>query len=101
MVVKGIMGAEDARSALEAGADCLVVSNHGARLLDFNRAAVEALPEVVDAVGGKVPVLFDSGIRRGGDVVKALALGAKGVLLGRPLCWGVGGRRSRRSSTSI
>jgi isopentenyl diphosphate isomerase/L-lactate dehydrogenase-like FMN-dependent dehydrogenase len=89
-VVKGIMNPDDARIALESGADALVVSNHGGRLLDFNRAAIEALPEIVQAVGGKVPVLLDSGIRRGGDVVKALALGAKVVLLGRPICWGVG-----------
>ncbi|MGH7770608.1 MAG: alpha-hydroxy acid oxidase [Candidatus Binatia bacterium] len=90
VVVKGIMGAEDARLAVDAGADALVVSNHGGRILDFNRAAVEALPEVVEAVGDRVPVLLDSGIRSGGDIVKALALGAKAVLVGRPICWGVG-----------
>jgi isopentenyl diphosphate isomerase/L-lactate dehydrogenase-like FMN-dependent dehydrogenase len=90
VVVKGIMGYEDARLAVNAGADALVVSNHGGRILDFNRAALEALPEVVDAVGGKVPVLLDSGIRSGGDIVKALALGAKAVLVGRPVAWGVG-----------
>jgi isopentenyl diphosphate isomerase/L-lactate dehydrogenase-like FMN-dependent dehydrogenase len=75
---------------MNAGADALVVSNHGGRILDFNRAALEALPEVVDAAGGKVPVLLDSGIRSGGDIVKALALGAKAVLTGRPVAWGVG-----------
>lgn len=90
VVVKGIMSAEDARIAVEAGADALVVSNHGGRILDFSRAAVEVLPEVVKAVGEKVPVLLDSGIRSGGDIVKALALGAKAVLVGRPICWGVG-----------
>jgi 4-hydroxymandelate oxidase len=90
VVVKGIMGSEDARVALNAGADALVVSNHGGRILDFSRAALEALPEVVDAVGGKLPVLLDSGIRSGGDIVKALALGAKAVLTGRPVAWGVG-----------
>jgi len=89
VVIKGIMGAADARDARNAGADALVVSNHGGRILDFNRAAVEALPEVVDAVGGKIPVLLDSGIRSGGDIVKALALGAKAVLVGRPVAWGV------------
>jgi isopentenyl diphosphate isomerase/L-lactate dehydrogenase-like FMN-dependent dehydrogenase len=73
-----------------AGADALVVSNHGGRILDFNRAALEALPEVIDAAGGKVPVLLDSGIRSGGDIIKALALGAKAVLVGRPVAWGVG-----------
>ncbi|MCZ6622770.1 MAG: alpha-hydroxy acid oxidase [Deltaproteobacteria bacterium] len=90
VVVKGIMGAEDARIAVDHGADLLVVSNHGGRILDFNRAAIEVLPEVVKAVGERVPVLFDSGIRSGGDIVKALALGAKAVLVGRPICWGLG-----------
>ena len=90
VVVKGIMGAEDGRIAVDAGADALIVSNHGGRILDFNRAAIEALPEVVQAVGDKVPVLLDSGIRSGGDIVKALALGAKAVLVGRPVGWGVG-----------
>jgi isopentenyl diphosphate isomerase/L-lactate dehydrogenase-like FMN-dependent dehydrogenase len=84
------MGADDARAAIDAGADALVVSNHGGRILDFNRAALEALPEVVAAVGGRVPVLLDSGIRSGGDIVKALALGAKAVLVGRPVAWGLG-----------
>jgi isopentenyl diphosphate isomerase/L-lactate dehydrogenase-like FMN-dependent dehydrogenase len=90
VVIKGIMGAEDARIAVNAGADALVVSNHGGRILDFNRAALEALPEVLDAVGRRVPVLLDSGIRSGGDIVKAIALGAKAVLVGRPVAWGVG-----------
>jgi isopentenyl diphosphate isomerase/L-lactate dehydrogenase-like FMN-dependent dehydrogenase len=90
VVVKGIMGAADARVAIESGADALVVSNHGGRILDFNRSALEALPEVVEAANGKVPVLLDSGIRSGGDIVKALALGAKAVLVGRPIAWGVG-----------
>jgi len=89
VVIKGIMGAEDARTAVNAGADALVVSNHGGRILDFNRAALEALPEVLDAVGGKVPVILDSGVRSGGDIVKAIALGAKAVLVGRPVAWGV------------
>ncbi|MBI2535185.1 MAG: alpha-hydroxy-acid oxidizing protein [Deltaproteobacteria bacterium] len=90
VVIKGIMGADDARTAVNAGADALVVSNHGGRILDFNRAALEALPEVLDAVGAKVPVLLDSGVRSGGDIVKAIALGAKAVLVGRPVAWGVG-----------
>ena len=90
VVVKGIMGAEDARIAVDAGADCIVVSNHGGRILDYNRAAIETLPEVVHAIGNRVPVLLDSGIRSGDDVIKALALGAKAVLVGRPICWGVG-----------
>jgi len=90
VVIKGIMGAEDARIAVSAGADALVVSNHGGRILDFNRAAIEVLPEVVAALGGRVPVLLDSGIRSGADIAKALALGARAVLVGRPVCWGVG-----------
>jgi 4-hydroxymandelate oxidase len=90
VVVKGIMGADDARVAVDSGADALVVSNHGGRILDFNRAALEALPEVVDAVGARVPVLLDSGVRSGGDIVKAMALGARAVLAGRPVAWGVG-----------
>lgn len=89
LVIKGIMGADDARDAVNAGADALVVSNHGGRILDYNRAALEALPEVVEAVGRKVPVLLDSGVRSGGDIVKGLALGAKAVLTGRPVAWGV------------
>lgn len=95
VVVKGIMHPDDARIAINAGADCIVVSNHGGRLLDFNRAAIEALPEVVQAVNYRVPVLLDSGVRRGGDIVKALALGAKAVLLGRPICWGLGAGGAR------
>jgi isopentenyl diphosphate isomerase/L-lactate dehydrogenase-like FMN-dependent dehydrogenase len=90
VVVKGIMVAEDAKVAVNAGADAVVVSNHGGRILDFNRAALEALPEVVDAVGNQATVILDSGIRSGGDIVKALALGAKAVLTGRPVAWGVG-----------
>ena len=89
VVVKGIMGADDARGAVNAGADAVVVSNHGGRILDFNRAALEALPEVVEAVGDRVPVILDSGVRSGGDIVKALALGAKAILAGRPVAWGV------------
>lgn len=90
VVVKGIMSAEDAHLAVNAGAGAVVVSNHGGRILDFNRAALEVLPEVVAAVGARVPVLLDSGIRSGGDIVKAIALGAKAVLVGRPVAWGVG-----------
>jgi isopentenyl diphosphate isomerase/L-lactate dehydrogenase-like FMN-dependent dehydrogenase len=90
VVVKGIMGADDARIAVDAGADALIVSNHGGRLLDSNRAAIEVLSEVVKAVGNRIPVLLDSGIRSGGDIVKALALGTKAVLVGRPIAWGVG-----------
>lgn len=86
--VKGIMCEEDARLAVEAGADVVIVSNHGGRLLDYSRAPIEVIPEVVSAVGNKTIVLADSGFRRGTDVIKALALGAKAVLIGRPIFWG-------------
>ncbi len=85
LVVKGIMTAEDAIEAVKAGADGVMVSNHGGRALDGALPAIDALPEVVDAVGDKVPILLDGGIRRGTDVVKALALGATAVGIGRPV----------------
>jgi 4-hydroxymandelate oxidase len=84
VIVKGIVRADDARRAVEAGARGLVVSNHGGRQLDYAIASLDALPEVVQAVGGHVPVLLDGGVRRGTDVLKALCLGASGVLIGRP-----------------
>jgi len=89
IVVKGILTAEDARLAVERGADAIVVSNHGARQLDTVLPTIEALPEVVAAVNGKIPVLMDGGIRRGTDILKALALGAKAILIGRPYVWGL------------
>jgi 4-hydroxymandelate oxidase len=89
LAVKGILHPDDARHAVTAGADCVVVSNHGGRQLDGAVPTTTALPEVVDAVGGACEVLVDSGFRSGTDVVKALALGASGVLLGRPLMWGL------------
>jgi (S)-2-hydroxy-acid oxidase len=89
LVVKGIMTAEDAVLAVEYGADGVMVSNHGGRALDGCLAAIDALPEVVEAVGGRVPILLDSGVRRGSDVVKALALGATAVGLGKPLFFGL------------
>jgi isopentenyl diphosphate isomerase/L-lactate dehydrogenase-like FMN-dependent dehydrogenase len=84
VVVKGIVRADDARRAVDAGVRGLVVSNHGGRQLDYAIASLDALPAVVEAVGGEVPVLLDGGIRRGTDVLKALCLGASGVLIGRP-----------------
>lgn len=89
VLVKGILTADDARLACENGAAGIVVSNHGGRQLDGVQASVEALPEVVDAVAGRVPVLLDGGIRRGTDVLKALALGARATLVGRPQVWGL------------
>jgi len=88
LVVKGILRPEDARRAVECGADGVVVSNHGGRCLDAAVAPIDALPAVADAIGGRATVLMDGGIRRGTDVVKALALGASGVLMGRPGLFG-------------
>jgi lactate 2-monooxygenase len=95
IILKGILHPDDARKAVRYGADGIIVSNHGGRQVDGAIAALDALPPIVNAVGGKTTVLFDSGIRRGADVVKAMALGARGVLLGRPYIWGlaVGGHR--------
>ena len=104
LLVKGILTAEDAVLAVESGAEGVVVSNHGGRQLDGVAAALDALPEVVEAVGERATVLMDSGIRRGTDVVKALALGAEAVLAGRAPLWGlaVGGaegvQRSARAA---
>ncbi len=87
IVLKGILHADDARQAAEAGADGIVVSNHGGRQVDGALAALDALPDAVAAVPDDFPVLFDSGVRGGADAVKALALGARAVLLGRPYPW--------------
>jgi 4-hydroxymandelate oxidase len=89
LVLKGILTAEDACLAAERGVDALVVSNHGGRQLDGARPTLLALPEVVEAVDGRMPVLLDGGVRRGTDVAKALALGARAVLVGRPCLWGL------------
>jgi isopentenyl diphosphate isomerase/L-lactate dehydrogenase-like FMN-dependent dehydrogenase len=90
ILLKGIVTHEDAHLAYEKGADGIIVSNHGGRQLESNRATIDCLPEIVDAVKKKIPVLIDSGIRRGTDVFKALALGASAVCIGRPYCWGLG-----------
>jgi isopentenyl diphosphate isomerase/L-lactate dehydrogenase-like FMN-dependent dehydrogenase len=89
LLLKGVLTAEDATLACEAGVEGIVVSNHGGRQLDGVAASLDALPEVVDAVGDRAEVLLDSGIRRGTDVVKALALGARAVLAGRAPLWGL------------
>ncbi|MDQ4058517.1 MAG: alpha-hydroxy-acid oxidizing protein, partial [Actinomycetota bacterium] len=95
IVIKGLLRGDDAKRALAAGMDAIIVSNHGGRQLDGAMAALDALPEVREAVGPDAIVLMDSGIRRGTDVVKAVALGADAVLLGRPFVYGlaVGGRQ--------
>jgi 4-hydroxymandelate oxidase len=89
LVLKGILAAEDARRAVAAGVDAVVVSNHGGRQLDGALPSIDALPAVVAAVAGQCEVLLDSGVRSGGDILKVLALGAHGVLIGRPLLWGL------------
>ncbi len=90
ILAKGILTPEDAKLAIEHGVDGIYVSNHGGRSLDYGPSTLEVLPEIVDAVGGKVPVMFDSGLRRGSDILKALALGANAVCLGRVPLWGLG-----------
>ena len=89
ILLKGVLHPDDARLAVESGVDGLIVSNHGGRQVDGSIPAVDALPDVVDIVQGDVPVLMDSGIRRGSDIVKALSLGASAVLLGRPYMYGL------------
>jgi isopentenyl diphosphate isomerase/L-lactate dehydrogenase-like FMN-dependent dehydrogenase len=90
IVLKGILAHEDAALAVENGMDGIIVSNHGARSEDSGRSTIDALPEVLAAVGGKLPVLVDSGFRRGTDICKALAMGATAVCVGRPYIWGLG-----------
>ncbi|NNC93076.1 MAG: alpha-hydroxy-acid oxidizing protein [Acidimicrobiia bacterium] len=89
VIVKGIVRGDDAVRGAEHGAAAVVVSNHGGRQLDTSPATIDALPEVVEAVGGRIEVLMDGGVRRGTDVIKALARGAQAALLGRPILWGL------------
>jgi 4-hydroxymandelate oxidase len=89
VLIKGIVRGDDAAKAIDHGASGIIVSNHGGRQLDTAIASVRALPEVVDAVAGRADVLLDGGIRRGTDVIKAIALGARAVLIGRPVVWGL------------
>ena len=90
VIIKGILDAEDARAAVNVGADAIVVSNHGGRQLDGALSSITALPAIVDAVGDKVEVWMDSGIRSGQDVLRAIALGAQGTLIGRAFLYGLG-----------
>jgi 4-hydroxymandelate oxidase len=90
LFIKGMDTREDAKLCVEHGVDGMLVSNHGGRSTETLRPTIQALPEVVDAVGGKIPVYVDGGFRRGTDVFKALALGAKAVGIGRPMLWGLG-----------
>ena len=89
ILLKGIVRADDAKLAVEHGVDGVIVSNHGGRQLDTAPATITALPRMVEAVAGKIPVLIDGGVRRGTDVVKSIALGAQAVLIGRPILWGL------------
>ncbi|MBV9051139.1 MAG: alpha-hydroxy-acid oxidizing protein, partial [Hyphomicrobiales bacterium] len=89
LLLKGVLHPEDAKEALARGVDGIIVSNHGGRQLDGAVASVAALPAVVEAVAGRIPVLLDGGIRRGADVIIALALGARACLIGRPHLWGL------------
>ncbi|KXJ30026.1 hydroxyacid oxidase 1 [Exaiptasia diaphana] len=89
VIIKGILTAEDAKLAVQHGADAIIVSNHGGRQLDGVLATIDALPEVVSAVNGQVEVYLDGGVRLGTDVLKALALGARAVFIGRPVLWGL------------
>jgi 4-hydroxymandelate oxidase len=89
IVAKGIMTGDDAELCAQIGIDAVLVSNHGGRHLDNTLATIEVLPEVVDAVKGRAEILHDGGVMRGADVVKALALGAKAVFIGRPIYWGL------------
>jgi len=90
LILKGILDADDAKIAASTGADAIVVSNHGGRQLDGTVSSIRALPEVVDAVGDRLEVFFDGGVRSGQDVLKALALGARGVFIGKAFAWALG-----------
>jgi lactate 2-monooxygenase len=98
ILLKGVLHADDARKALDMGMDGLIVSNHGGRQVDGAVATLEALPDIAQVVGGKIPVLLDSGIRSGADAFKAIALGADAVCLGRPYAYalGIGGEKAVR-----
>ena len=89
LLIKGILDPQDAGLAIDHGADAIIVSNHGGRSMDYGPSSLEVLPEIVAAVNGRIPILFDSGVRRGTDIFKALALGANGVMIGRTARWGL------------
>ena len=90
IVIKGLLTPEDALLAVDNGMDGIVVSNHGGRAEDNGSSTIEVLPDIVEVVDGRIPVLVDSGFRRGTDIAKALAMGARGVCIGRPYLWGLG-----------
>ncbi len=90
LIIKGVLDPEDARAAADTGADAIVVSNHGGRQLDGAPSSISMLPSIVDAVGDRIEIHLDGGIRSGQDVLKAIALGAKGTYIGRPFLYGLG-----------
>src|SRR5471032_1671478 len=89
LLVKGVLDPEDAKLAIEHGADAIIVSNHGGRSMDYGPSSLEVLPEIVAVVNGRIPIIFDGGLRRGADIFKALALGANAIMLGRTTRWGL------------
>lgn len=101
LILKGILDEEDARSSLDTGADAIIVSNHGGRQLDGAHSSIAMLPKIVDAVGDKVEVHMDGGIRSGQDVLKAVALGAKGTYIGRPFLYGLGADGKQGVTTAL
>ncbi|SMD03014.1 alpha-hydroxy acid oxidase [Rhizobium sp. RU36D] len=101
LIIKGILDPEDARMAAETGADAIIVSNHGGRQLDSAHSSIAMLPRIVDAVGDKVEIHMDGGIRSGGDVLKAVALGAKGTYIGRPFLYGLGAGGKQGVTTAL
>ncbi|TGV95667.1 alpha-hydroxy acid oxidase, partial [Mesorhizobium sp. M2E.F.Ca.ET.154.01.1.1] len=101
LIIKGILNVDDARSASKAGADAIVVSNHGGRQLDGAPSTISMLPRVAEAVGSEVEVLFDGGVRSGQDVMRALALGARACLVGRAYVYGVGAGGEAGVATAI
>ena len=101
LILKGILDPEDAERAAGTGADALIVSNHGGRQLDGAMSSIAALPDIVAAVGSKIEVLMDGGIRSGQDVIKAIALGAKGVFIGRAFLYGLGAMGEQGVSLSL
>ncbi len=101
LILKGVLDAEDAKLAVDSGADAIVVSNHGGRQLDSAPSSIAALPEIVDVAGNRTQVLFDGGVRSGQDVLKALALGAKAVLVGRAFLYGLGAKGEEGVRTAL
>ena len=101
LILKGILDVEDAKLAVAAGADAIVVSNHGGRQLDGAMSSIEALPAIVDAVGHQTEVWFDGGVRTGQDILKATALGAKGSMIGRAFLYGLGAMGEKGVTTML